>query len=145
MTFKKMKMRINNPDHSKAVQEWLFEQGYEWTISGSKVTQYFDNGYFYTGSVLRKEISWTGEDSLEYFLSDPREEVDVSHLDPHLDSSEQMVSEATTIDNVYDSIKSILERAAKSGVAIDSIHMDYERLIDGTYILTDMEMNGVKK
>lgn len=38
MTHKAMKFRVKNPDHSKAIQERLFEMGYKWFCNGKKVS-----------------------------------------------------------------------------------------------------------
>jgi len=35
-----VKIRINNPDHSKAVQEWLFDRGASWPMSGKVFKDY---------------------------------------------------------------------------------------------------------
>lgn len=32
-----MKIRINNPEHSKQVQKVLFDMGYEWAVAGKKI------------------------------------------------------------------------------------------------------------
>ena len=37
MTFKKMKIRIKNEEHSEVVQEALFALGYHWVYSGKKI------------------------------------------------------------------------------------------------------------
>lgn len=75
---KKMKMRINNPDHSKAVQEWLFEQGYKW--SGLGVQDYVR--FLFINSHENREITYTPNE--EYFERQDCEEINVQHLDPHL-------------------------------------------------------------
>lgn len=80
-TFKKMKMRVNNPEHSKAVQEWLFEQGYHWQVF-SKNISLTDKKYLFTGSRSDTHITCSG--SVYDFEANANGEVDVQHLDPHL-------------------------------------------------------------
>lgn len=79
---KAMKMKINNPDHSKAVQEWLFEQGYEWDDLSLDYPQFVEAPYLYTedGSILYG-------DTAKGFVEDRSEEIDVSHLDPHIENN----------------------------------------------------------
>lgn len=79
--FKKMKMRINNSDHSKAVQEWLFEQGYQWGGSYEGL-QKTDKTLLYTGVADENTIGYGYCE--EFFSSHHNEEVNVQHLDPHL-------------------------------------------------------------
>lgn len=80
-TFKKMKMRINNPEHSEAVQEWLFEQGYHWQVF-SKNISLTDKEYLFTGSRSDTHITCSG--AVYDFEANANGEVDVQHLDPHL-------------------------------------------------------------
>jgi len=82
--FKKMKMRINNPDHSKAVQEWLFDQGYAWFQRNNNTVQYPNRPYLYTTGGGELRCGSGGHWTEESFVRDCRGEVDVQHLDPHL-------------------------------------------------------------
>ena len=79
--FKKMKMRINNPDHSKAVQEWLFKQGYHW--GDGKRVKYTNSKYLFTNSYSANgELTHTSVD--EEFKDMWYKEINVQYLDPHL-------------------------------------------------------------
>ena len=80
--FKKMKMRINNPDHSKAVQEWLFEQGYEWSGNIPKQIQKTEATFLFTGTY--SPLSITSSFQVDSFHNNEGTETDISHLDPHL-------------------------------------------------------------
>ena len=93
---KAIKIRINNPDHSHAVQEWLFRKGYKWAGSGPHADRKTYAKFMFTGTNVEGVISAIGNENqpklanaadLEYFEHDPREEVDLSYLDPHLCSS----------------------------------------------------------
>lgn len=79
--FKKMKMRINNPDHSKAVQEWLFDQGYKW--AGDSNIQHTDKDFLFTGTWNPKGVSYSTNDT-NTFQDSKATEVNLQHLDPHL-------------------------------------------------------------
>lgn len=78
--FKKMKMRINNPEHSKAVQEWLFGQGYSW-VDGKRI-KYTDSNYLFTNVHNNMGITLTYNES--EFKSIEYDEINVQHLDPRL-------------------------------------------------------------
>jgi len=75
------KIRINNEDHSKAVQEYLFEQGCRWNTLGNCVG-YQDSDYLFVGTIFEGEI--TMGDTQGYFDRHKSPELDLSHLDPHL-------------------------------------------------------------
>ena len=45
--FKNMKFRVESPEHSKAIQELLFELGYEWCSSGKEYL-FFNEKFLFT-------------------------------------------------------------------------------------------------
>lgn len=58
-TFKNMKFRVSSPEHSKEIQEALFEMGYKWSSYGAKV----DDGDAWlctekTGVIYRTDQDW---------------------------------------------------------------------------------------
>lgn len=75
-----VKIRVNNPDHSKAIQEWLFERGAEW-----RTTKSFNNlesKFLFVGTFNAGELTYS--DSYQHFQDSSHEELDLKHLDPHL-------------------------------------------------------------
>lgn len=80
--FKKMKMRINNPDHSKAVQEWLFDQGYFWDYNTDVKFHNTDSPVLFASTFNKGHLGYGADDG--FYRAHPGEEVDVQHLDPHL-------------------------------------------------------------
>lgn len=113
-TFKKMKMRINNPEHSKAVQEWLFEQGYGW-CSGHTTAKHIDEKFIFTGTFSKSELTMSS--SHDNFQSSDAEEINVQHLDPHLFTAHKSSkvpaksftakSQQSTFDNMLKNLKHV--------------------------------------
>lgn len=136
--FKKMKMRINNPEHSKAVQEWLFEQGYSW--GDGKRIKYTDSNYLFTNAHNNMGITHTNDE--EEFKNIAYEEINVQHLDPHLYSvhkSEKPKMKSHVIKSEFEKLSEQLKHLDK---AIDSHEnkqnkrkLDRERIVE--------KMNGM--
>lgn len=48
--FKAMKFKVNSPEHSKAIQEKLFEMGYKWGNKIGQTVSFVDQGCLYVNS-----------------------------------------------------------------------------------------------
>ena len=86
MKFRAMKFRVNNPEHSRVVQQVLFDLGYGWFIGGKSV-DHTNVPHIYaesTGVILNGEADG-------FFITDPGHEIDVSWMDPHLYKEEKTV------------------------------------------------------
>lgn len=70
MTFKNMKIRIKDEEHSKAVQEALFALGYRWVPNGFQVA-HTEKDYLLTwseGDITYGDIGWGREKYQEVVL-----------------------------------------------------------------------------
>lgn len=70
--FKAMKIRIKDEEHSRLVQEALFEMGYKWMLSGEGA-KYTNEPYVFAesdGTILHC-------DDIRFFLRDAAEEVEL--------------------------------------------------------------------
>ena len=65
--FKNMKFRVSSPEHSKEIQDALFEMGYKWA-SGNKEVLYTHESFLYTddiGTIMMGSLEDTYKDSPE--------------------------------------------------------------------------------
>jgi len=93
---KAYKIRVNNEDHSKAVQDWLFEEGYRWVMGEGDSYKHTKFSHLYAergGYILCGNVE-------DCFLRDPNEELDMSHLDPHLCNPHLCKSESHHLGDV---------------------------------------------
>lgn len=107
MSFKAMKFRVNNPEHSKNVQDTLFRLGYSWSL-GVKDYKHLGAKYFCT-SAHKGQMEWIeGE---YYFFNHAAEEIDVSWLDPEQHKRETITIHGKTFyrDDFEEAINSLQE------------------------------------
>ena len=107
-----MKMRINNPEHSKAVQEWLFSQGHSWW-SGKKV-QHVEARFLHTENEVGSSCI-TYHDSEHFFEKSEHTALDVSHLDPEgPKATEVILCHDTDLAELMSEFKGLSEAIEKS-------------------------------
>lgn len=95
-----VKIRVNNPDHSKAIQEWLFERGCEWRVQDT-IVKLTDSPFLYVGS-SGEDYEITHGVTWEVFAKNPNEELALQHLDPHLQKPlKETVKIHTQADSQY--------------------------------------------
>lgn len=66
----KFKIRINSKEHGDVVQQWLFDQGYHWSVGKKELLHFSDTGFIHNGFVGDKspQLNYTVNsywDSLE--------------------------------------------------------------------------------
>ena len=93
MKFRAMKFRVNNPEHSRVVQQVLFELGYEW-FSGAKFGGEDNRPYILADASGKITCGFLGGPFREH----DGPEIDVSWMDPHLCKEEKTVEVG---DKVY--------------------------------------------
>lgn len=71
---KDMKFRVHSPEHSKAIQEKLFELGYEWAMTGYKINS-SNMGFVYA----REGVMIHGNGS-EAYINSPLPETTLDDL-----------------------------------------------------------------
>lgn len=72
---KAMKFRVESPEHSRQIQERLFEMGYKWRHA-DRVVSHTDKKYLSTD--LDGEITWDDDDS--YFNTQHRKETTLQDI-----------------------------------------------------------------
>lgn len=72
---KQLKIRVKSPEHSKIIQEKLFEMGYKW-IAGKSV-QFVDKPCLFTNTDDEGSITYSSNGTEEYFNSQPHTEVEL--------------------------------------------------------------------
>ena len=86
MKYRAMKFRVNNPEHSRVVQQVLFDLGYDWA-AGAKSS--FEDNRLYLFAEENGKIT-CGDDPRPYIVKS-RPALDVSWMDPHLYKGEKTV------------------------------------------------------
>lgn len=66
MTHKAMKFRVKNPEHSKAIQERLFEMGYKWSGDSDSIIQKLDSDFLFA---YKSDMTITKMDSDESYFN----------------------------------------------------------------------------
>ena len=142
---KPIKIRINNPDHSRAVQEWLFRKGYKWAGSGPHAIRKTYAKFMFTGTHVEGVISTIGNvnqthqdhsGDLLYFERDPREEVDLSYLDPHLSCQEDRMKPIKIRINNPDHSHAVQEWLFGQGYKWPGVHPHEVRQRNARFIYT---------
>ena len=86
MKFRAMKFRVNNPEHSRVVQQVLFDLGYDWA-AGAKFGGEDKGPHLFADASGKITCCLRGGPFREHHGL----EIDVSWMDPHLYKEEKTV------------------------------------------------------
>ena len=90
--FKAMKFRVDNPEHSKAIQEVLFELGYTWDILDNNNICYLKSPFLFAeahGAIMH----CSDEDDLDFYLKDGNTETTLAELHEMLETKQKIQEE----------------------------------------------------
>lgn len=88
-TFKAMKFRVDNPEHSQAIQEALFKLGYTWACGwGNNDVRYLESPFLFaeTQGVI---MHCSTEDGLLFYLEDKNTETTLVELHEMLETKQK--------------------------------------------------------
>jgi len=123
MLNKNLIFKIENEEHSKAVQTFLFSKGYKWLYSGTKVL-YTDKKYLIVKED-RNYITWNDREDL-----------------PHLKELEKATLDYTT-ETIYKDFKLTIEtKETKESLEIKKIEEEMRSLADRLKALKETPDNG---
>ena len=71
--FKAMKFRVDSPEHSKKIQEKLFEMGYKWYGEDDTTSDFQSEPFLFAES--DGTIGWAGSEDEGFFIKDSNEEM----------------------------------------------------------------------
>lgn len=127
MSFRKMKIKINSPEHCEAVQKRLFELGYKWYGSTSHdVRDYYPGSNVLwgepCGSILHSSLQYADDpEYAEYpwvdILAEQQQEAQ-EPVKPPTGLMPRSVFEATTRQQRAKDILAAMQRYAEAGEAV---------------------------
>lgn len=109
MEFKAMKFRVQNPEHSKAIQERLFEMGYKWWAQSKENSRKIQetNSSFLFADI--RDMSITQEkDNIDYFNKHKYTETTLEQIQWHPKQGE-MIEVFDACNNRWEEFKFIIK------------------------------------